>query len=168
MLTKTRLQSLESQIPRETRDAILAEYPDSTPEQRIALALALFELIQVDTAERDHLSRVTLDGKRIPPIDVVANSAQGRYAWPSIAKTYGPDKTLHFDGKPVDAETLEILTDPDHEDHDEVCASILDHGYLQWADPTLPPDYFRIGPADDIWAVPLPLLPLWDALESEV
>jgi len=166
MLTKTRLQSLESQIPRETRDAILAEYPDSTPVQRIALALALLEPIQVDTAERDHLSRVTLDGKRIPPIVIVANSAHGRYAWPSIAKAYGPDNTLHFDGKPVDAETLDILADPDHEDHDEVCASILDHGYLHW--PTLPPDCFRVGPAFDIWAVPMPLLPLWDALESEV
>ena len=165
MLTKTRLQSLESQIPRETRDAILAEYANSTPEQRIALTLALLAPIQVDTAERDHLSRVTLDGKRIPPIDVVANSAQGRYAWPSIAKTYGPDKTLHFDGKPVDAETLDILADPDHEHHCEVCVSILDHGYLHW--PTLPPDYFRVGPAGDIWAVPLPLLPVWDALESD-
>ena len=167
MLTKTRLQSLESQIPRETRDAILAEYPDSTPEQRIALALALLEPIQVDTAERDHLSRVTLDGKRILPICVIADNVHGRYTWPSIGKYYGPDHILHFDGRPVDAETLEILTDHDHEDHDEVCASILDHGYLQWADPTLPPDYFRVGPAFDIWAVPMPLLPLWDALESD-
>ena len=166
MLTKTRIRYLESQISRETRDAILAEYPDSTPEQRIALALALFELIQVDTAERDHLSRVTLDGKRILPICVIADNVHGRYTWPSIGKYYGPDHILHFDGRPVDAETLEILTDPDHEDHDEVCASILDHGYLHW--PTLPPDYFRVGPAGDIWAVPLPLLPLWEALESEV
>ena len=166
MTTKTRIRYLESQISRETRDAILAEYPDSTPVQRLALALALLEPIQGDPGERSYLRTVPLNGERIPPIDIVANSAHGRYAWPSIAKTYGPDNTLHFDGKPVDAETLDILADPDHEHHDEVCASILDHGYLQWQE--LPPDYFRVGPAGDIWAVPLPLLPVWDALESEV